>query len=130
MDLANAGVDVANGGWGTHTTLPWTRSRNDCQRAGQIITQVAQVRPAEFIPGRELNAFDQLYCRIGQYKARLVRPTRTFSVAGLPDDADSGRIYMLDGRGAQPGVLQATLAKFQSEVMAAGLRIRPFSDLR
>ena len=130
VELASAGVDVANGGWGTHTTLPWTRSRNDCQRAGQIIAQVAQVRPAEFVPGRELNAFDQLYCRIGHYTARLVRPTRTFSVAGLPDDADSGRIYMLDGRGAQPGVLQATLAKFQSEVMAAGLRIRPFSDLR
>jgi hypothetical protein len=130
VEVAGAGVDVANGGWGAHTTLPWTRSRNDCQRAGKIIAQVAHVRATEFVPGRELNAFDQLFCRIGEYKARLVRPTRTFGAAEVPNDADSGRIYMLDGRGARSRDLRAALTKFQSEVIAGGLRIRPLSDLR
>ena len=57
-ELADQGVDIANGGWGKGSFLRWNRARNDVARAGKVIAREAG-RPAhEFCPGRRLDAFD------------------------------------------------------------------------
>ena len=130
QQLAAAGVDVANGGWGSHSMLPWTRSRNDCQKASKAIALETQTPTREFVPGRDLNAFDELYCRIGATTSRLVRPNRTFGTDDLPEHVTSARIYVLDGRDGNPNDLQSALTKFEVQLSAIHLRIRPLSDLR
>ena len=127
--VAGMGIDLANGGWGTHESLPWTRASNDCQKAGRVIAREAHVRPDEFVPGRELDAFDQIYCRVGHYRTRLVLANWTFRANHLPSRVRSARIYLLDGRGGGPAALHAALVNFRGRLTAAGYRSRPLRDL-
>jgi UDP-N-acetylglucosamine:LPS N-acetylglucosamine transferase len=130
QQLVAAGIDVANGGWGIHAMLPWTRSRNDCQKASKAIALETRIPTREFVPGRDLNAFDEFYCRSGATTSRLVRPNHTFGTDDLPEHVRSARIYVLDGSDGNPNALQGALAKFEVRVKANHLRIRPLSDLR
>jgi UDP-N-acetylglucosamine:LPS N-acetylglucosamine transferase len=127
--LVGMHVDLANGGWGAHSMLPWTRAKHDCQEAGRVIAQRARVKPDEFVPGRELDAFDQLLCRTGGGRARLVLPNRTFGTDHLPESVQSARIYLLDGRRGDPRTLETALASFRSRVDGAGLHVRSLRDL-
>ena len=130
--LARMGIDIANGGWGgTHSMLPWTRAKQDCQRAGRAIALRARVKPDEFVPGRELNAFDQIMCRTGgSGPARLVLPNHTFSATDLPEHLHSSRIYLLDGRRSDGATLVTALERIQSRVTAAGLHVRSLRYLK
>jgi len=127
--VVSRGVDLANGGMGTHASLPWTRAKNDCRRASAIIARAAHIRPAEFVPGRGLNGFDEIYCRTGAYKAKLVLANLTFRVHHLPAKLHSRRIYLLDGRGGQPAAIESTLSDFEQRLDSAGYQSRPLRDL-
>jgi hypothetical protein len=125
-------IDLANGGWGgTHSMLPWSRAKQDCQKAGKAIALRARVKPDEFVPGRELDAFDQIMCRTGgSGPARLVLANTTFGTTHLPQHVRSSRIYLLDGRRGDVQTLQAALARFRNRTDAAGLHVRPLRDLK
>jgi len=125
-------IDLANGGWGgAHSMLPWTRAKQDCQKAGRAIALRARVKPDEFVPGRSLDAFDQIMCRTsGIGPARLVLANKTFGTTDLPEHVRASRIYLLDGRRGDAQTLETALGKFQSRVETAGLHVRPLRDLR
>ena len=86
-------------------------------------------RAHEFVPGRALDAFDQLYCRTGENKQRLVRPNKVF----LPEDVpipEGRKVYLLDGRDRDPIAVAFALADFKERAEAAGMTVRPLEDLR
>jgi UDP-N-acetylglucosamine:LPS N-acetylglucosamine transferase len=128
-ELAAAGIDLANGGWGKGRTLRWNRARDDCDRSWQVIEHRSGERAKEFVPGRALDAFDQIYCRTGQGKQRLVRPNVTFRPEDVPDPEDR-RIYLLDGRGRDPVTVAVALQDLEARASADGLTIHPLEELR
>ena len=81
------------------------------------------------MPGRSLDAFDQIYCRTGEGKQKLVRPNATFRPEDVPDP-ESRRIYLLDGRNRDPVAVAIALEDLHARASADGLAIRPLEDLR
>jgi hypothetical protein len=128
-ELAAAGVRIANGGWGEGRILRWQRARDDCDRSWRVIASVSGEEVHDFAPGRALDAFDQLYCRTGEHKQRLVRADVTFDSDHIPDPADRG-IYLIEGRHTGPASLARTIVVFERRVTDRGLVIRPFEELR
>jgi UDP-N-acetylglucosamine:LPS N-acetylglucosamine transferase len=128
-DLADSGVDIANGGWGKGRTLRWNRAADDCDKSWRVIARSSGEKAGEFVPGRALDAFDQIYCRTGTGKQRLVRPNVTFAPEDVPDPEDR-RIYLLDGRHRDPIAVAVALADLEARASAEGLAIRPLEDLR
>jgi hypothetical protein len=131
VELVGMHVDIANGGWGSHAMLPWTRAHNDCTKANRVIRRQAHVVADEFVPGRELNAFDQLYCRSGTSPARLVVANKVFGTDDhIPDELNSSQVYLVDGRDGDATSLSSTLAHLRSRLAHVRLRSRPLRDLR
>ncbi len=128
-ELADAGVDIANGGWGKGRTLRWNRAADDCDKSWRVIARTSGERAEEFVPGRALDAFDQIYCRTGAGKQRLVRPNVTFAPEDVPSPEER-RIYLLDGRDRDPVAVAVALEDLGARAAAAGLSIRPLEDLR
>jgi UDP-N-acetylglucosamine:LPS N-acetylglucosamine transferase len=126
--LVDSGVDIANGGWGKGRTLRWNRARDDCDRSWKMIRRSSGEQTHEFVPGRALDAFDQIYCRTGQGKQSLVRPNVTFHPEDVPDPEDR-RIYLLDGRDRDPVAVAIALLDLHARASADGLAIRPLEDL-
>jgi len=128
--LAGEGVHIGNGGWGQSHFLRWNRAHDDCRKAGQEIAKTARISaPREFVPGRRLDGFDQIYCRTGKMKQRLVEPNRTFR----PEDSvtpQGRKVYLLDGRNRDPEAVAIALADFETRVNGSGLNVRPLEDLR
>jgi hypothetical protein len=127
--LADAGVDIANGGWGKGKFLRWDRAQNDCDTSFAVIAAHTGERTHEFVPGRSFDAFDQLYCRTGDDKQRLVRPSKVFQPEDVPS-IEARKVYLLDGRARDPMAVAFALADFEAMAEAAGLRVRPLADLR
>jgi UDP-N-acetylglucosamine:LPS N-acetylglucosamine transferase len=127
--LARDGIDIANGGWGKGRTLRWNRAHDDCDKSWKVIARTTGARTKEFVPGRALDAFDQIYCRTGEGKQRLVRPNVTFRPEDVPNPEDR-RIYLLDGRHRDPVAVAIALEDFQARASADGLTMRPLEDLR
>jgi processive 1,2-diacylglycerol beta-glucosyltransferase len=127
--LADDGVDIANGGWGKGRTLRWNRARDDCDKSWRVIAKSSGEKTQEFIPGRALDAFDQIYCRTGQGKQRLIRPNVTFAPEDVPSPEER-RIYLLDGRHRDPVAVAVALDDLDARAGAAGLSIRPLEELR
>jgi hypothetical protein len=127
--LAADGVDIANGGWGKGRTLRWNRAHDDCDKSWKVIARTSGTRTKEFVPGRALDAFDQIYCRTGEGKQRLVRPNVTFRPENVPTPEDR-RIYLLDGRGRDPIAVAIALEDLHARASADGLTIRPLEELR
>jgi UDP-N-acetylglucosamine:LPS N-acetylglucosamine transferase len=127
--LVDAGVDIANGGWGKGRTLRWNRARDDCDKSWKVIARTSGEQTHEFVPGRALDAFDQIYCRTGEGKQRLVRPNVTFRPEDVPEPEER-RIYLLDGRDRDPVAVAIALDDLHARASADGLTIRPLEDLR
>jgi hypothetical protein len=127
--LADQGIDIANGGWGKGRTLRWNRAHDDCDKSWKVIERTTGTRTKEFVPGRALDAFDQIYCRTGEGKQRLVRPNVTFRPENVPDPEER-RIYLLDGRSRDPIAVAIALEDLRARASADGLTIRPLEDLR
>ena len=94
--LAHHDVDIANGGWGKGTLLPWNQARNDLDKAGKVIAQEAGEPTREFVSARRPDAFDQFFSR--RSKQRLVVPDHTFGPESLPAELENRKVYLLDGR--------------------------------
>jgi hypothetical protein len=127
--LVDAGVEIANGGWGKGRFLRWNRARDDCDKSFRAIAAHSGEKATEFVPGRALDAFDQIYCRTGKGKQKLVRPNETFPPEEVPDP-EARKVYLLDGRQRDPLALALALEDLQARADAAGLRVRPLDDLR
>jgi processive 1,2-diacylglycerol beta-glucosyltransferase len=127
--LSANGVDIANGGWGKGRTLRWNRAHDDCDKSWKVIARTSGTRTREFVPGRALDAFDQIYCRTGEGKQRLVRPNVIFRPENVPIPEDR-RIYLLDGRGRDPIAVTIALEDLHARAVADGLTIRPLEELR
>lgn len=127
--ILGAGVDIANGGWGKGRFLRWNRAHDDCDKSWQVIAARSGAKTQEFVPGRALDAFDQLYCRTGKGKQRLIRANEKFRPESVPRPEER-KIYLLDGRGRDPLAVALALADFESAADALGFEIRPLGDLR
>lgn len=127
--LAAGGVDIANGGWGKGRFLRWDRAQDDCDKSWKVIAAHTGEHAHEFVPGRALDAFDQLYCRTGDHKQRLVRPNKVFKPEDVPAP-EARKVFLLDGRHRDPIAVAFALEDFAMRANAAGLEIRPLEDLR
>jgi hypothetical protein len=127
--LTAAGIDVANGGWGKGRFLRWNRAHDDCKKSSKMITARSGVQVTEFVPGRALDAFDELYCRTGKHKQRLVRPNRTFRPGSVPT-LETRKVYLIDARGSSPEAVIKTLEQLSRHARSAGLKVRSLQDLR
>ena len=129
QELASAGIDIANGGWGEGRFLRWNRARDDCDKSWKVIAATSGEKAREFVPGRALDAFDQLYCATGKDKQRLVRPNETFAPENVPE-LEARKVYLLDGRDRDPLAVAVALEDIAARAEAEGLRIRPLEELR
>jgi len=90
--LAADGIDIANGGWGQGRFLRWNRAHDDCMKSFRAIASRSGVSAREFVPGRRIDGFDQIYCRSGRRKQRLVQANTTFRPDAAPADARAHRL--------------------------------------
>ncbi len=127
--LADAGVDLANGGWGKGRFLRWDRAQDDCDKSWRVIAAMSGERTHEFVPGRSFDAFDQIYCRTGKGKQRLVQPNVQFR-PNVDPKLEARKIYLLDGRHRDPEALAITLAEFAADAEHLGLDVCPLEELR
>jgi UDP-N-acetylglucosamine:LPS N-acetylglucosamine transferase len=127
-ELADQGVDIANGGWGKGSFLRWNRARNDVARAGKVIAQEAGQPTHEFCPGRRLDAFDQYYSH--RQKQKLVVANFTVRPESLPDQIESGKVYVLDGRDRDPTAMEIAVADLDAQFESSGVRTAPLGELR
>jgi UDP-N-acetylglucosamine:LPS N-acetylglucosamine transferase len=127
-DLAEQGVDIANGGWGKGSFLRWNRARNDVAKAGKIIAREAGTPTREFCPGRRLDAFDQYYSH--RQKQKLVVANFTVRPESLPKGLQAGKVYVLDGRDRDPTAMEVAVADLHAQFESAGLRAAPLGELR
>jgi hypothetical protein len=126
--LADRGVEIANGGWGEGTLLPWNQARNDLDKAGKVIAQEAGAPPIEFVSARRPDAFDQFFSR--RAKQRLVVPNHTFGPGDVPKSLENRKVYLLDGRGSDTRSMEAALDRLEQRVDRGGFRTHPLGELR
>lgn len=126
--LADQGVDIANGGWGKGSFLRWNRARNDVARAGKLIAREAGQPAREFCPGRRLDAFDQYYSH--RQKQKLVVANHTVRPESLPARLESGKVYVLDGRDRDATAMEVAVSDLDTQFGRAGLRAAPLGELR
>ena len=127
-DLADQGVDIANGGWGKGSFLRFTRARNDVTKAGKVIAREAGTPTHEFCPGRRLDAFDQYYSH--REKQKLVVANFTVRPESLPERLQAGKVYVLDGRDRDPTAMEVAVSDLDAQFESAGLRAAPLGELR
>jgi len=85
------------------------------------------VNAREFVPARRIDGFDQIYCRSGRRRERLVEANDTFRPGQLPR-LRCRAVYVLDGRrGSSSAVALQTLA---AQAKRSGLTVRSFVSLR
>jgi processive 1,2-diacylglycerol beta-glucosyltransferase len=127
--IAADGVDIANGGWGQGRFLRWNRAHDDCMKSWQVIAARAGVHAREFVPGRRIDGFDQIYCRSGHRRQRLVEANTTFGPSVVPHP-NGRRVYILDGRNKDPQAVARCLQRFAAKARQAGLHVRSLEGLR
>jgi UDP-N-acetylglucosamine:LPS N-acetylglucosamine transferase len=126
--LAHEGIDIVNGGWGRGSFLRWNRARNDVAKAGKLIAEEAGQRAHEFCPGRRLDAFDAYYSH--SQKQRLVVANHTLRPESLPARLESGKVYLLDGRGRDSTAMEVAVSDLNAQFEHQGLRAAPLGELR
>ncbi len=126
--LAHRGVDIANGGWGKGTLLPWNQARNDLDKAGKVIAHEAGEPMREFVSGRRPDAFDQFFSR--RAKQRLVVPDHTFGPESLPAELEGRKVYLLDGRNRDAVAMEIALSDLETRLTHARLQAHPLGELR
>jgi hypothetical protein len=125
--LATEGVDIANGGWGKGTLLPWNQARDDLSKAGKVLAHEAGAPPVEFVSARRPDAFDQFYSR--RAKQRIVHPN-TIHPEGLPRTLEARKVYLLDGRDRDPKAMEVAVSDLTIRIEKSGLPLHPFGELR
>ncbi len=128
-ELANAGVDIGNGGWGRGhgSTLRWRRAQADVAQSAEVLHREIGVQTREFVPGRRFDAFDQIWSH--RRHQRLIAANTVFAPDALPVELKGRRVYVLEGRGHNPAALVAALDQLDQRLKAAGLRPAPLAEL-
>ena len=125
--LAQAGVDVANGGWGTHAGYVWSRTQADVSRAGDAIRDAIGGKVRTFAPDRSVDGFELASARWED--ERVVLTHEMVPTSGLLPAMHAGGVYVLDARSLSLAEL-ATLLTQIDELQAGGQQIAPLSGLR
>jgi UDP-N-acetylglucosamine:LPS N-acetylglucosamine transferase len=126
--LSDHGVDIANGGWGKGTLLPWNQARNDLDKAGKVLAQETGRSAHEFVSARRPDAFDQFFSR--RAKQKLVVPNHSFAPEDLPVSFESSKVYLLDGRNRDRIAMEVAVSDLGSRLEQSGLRAHPLGELR
>ena len=126
-DLARAGCDVANGGWGRHRGHALTWARADVQRAGKEIREATGGRVRLFAPGRTVTGFELVSAEWDDERVVLPR-TLVPAAAGIPA-MHPGGIYVIDAGELSAPALLAILTEVR-QLETAGELVAPLSALR
>ncbi|MBV8950778.1 MAG: hypothetical protein JOZ99_07880, partial [Actinobacteria bacterium] len=126
--LVSQGVEIANGGWGRSSSLRWERAQDDVAKAATLIHRNAGCRVVDFVPGRRLDAFDQMWSR--SRRERLVMADAVIHPGKMPAQLRAAKVYLVDGRRSDPAELRVTLVQFESRLRTAGLSVAPLKKLR
>jgi hypothetical protein len=126
--LADHNVDIANGGWGKGTLLPWNQARNDLDKAGKVIARETGEPTHEFVSARRPDAFDQFFSR--RSKQRLVVPDHAFGPESLPSTVEARKVYLLDGRDRDAKAMEIAVADLEARLDVARLHAHPLGELR
>jgi len=126
--LRDAGVEVANGGWGHRDRLHWGRARSDLVKAGHAIRDASGVHCREFVPQRRIDGFDLASARLAHQ--RVVIPTKVLEPGETPASVRSGQVYVVDGRDATPSAILHELEQLQQMVSDGQLGIAPLAQLQ
>jgi hypothetical protein len=126
--LSDRNVDIANGGWGKGTLLPWNQARNDLDKAGKVIARETGEPTHEFVSGRRPDAFDQFFSR--RSKQRLVVPDHTFGPESLPSTLEARKVYLLDGRDRDAKAMEIAVSDLETRLQRVGLHAHPLGELR
>jgi processive 1,2-diacylglycerol beta-glucosyltransferase len=114
--LTEAGVDVANGGWGRHTNMQWRRARADLRRSSQAIESATGLTVRAFVPVRRVDGFDLAWARIVHEK--VVVPSKVLTDA-FPTTVKAGAIYVLNGRHADGPTTERMVTEINSRLTEA-----------
>ena len=109
----------------------WTRARADAD-AGRALAQLTGDRVSLLVLARRLNAWDLIECR--DVHSSVVVPNDILSAVRDPDSTlpihlTPRHIYLVNGMGATPAQLDATLARLSAGLARAGLQALPFTTL-
>jgi hypothetical protein len=126
--LAENGVEIANGGWGKGTWLPWNQARDDLDKAGKVLAHEAGTPPVEFVSARRPDAFDQFYSR--RAKQRLVHVNHTLRPESLPTSIEARKVYLLDGTDRDAKAMEIAVEDLSIRIERSGLHLHPLGELR
>ncbi len=126
--LADAGVDVANGGWGHRNGAHWARAKADVVRACRSIQSANREQPCHnFVPLRRVDGFDLASARLAHQKVVanvvLLAPDRTPRL-------HAGRTYVLDARNLDAATVERTVAALRPASADQHLTVGRLADLR
>jgi hypothetical protein len=123
-ELAAAGVDVANGGWGSHRGLAWTWHA-DVQRSADAIRDATGVRVRTYAPGRRIDGLSLVSASWDNQRVVLARSLMPSSP--LPA-VQPGGVYVLDARELTADQVLALVDRIDA-FEAGGQPVAPLSAL-
>ncbi len=128
-DLADQGVDIANGGWGKGSFLRWTRARNDVAKAGKVIARKPGTPAKRVLPGPSPRRVRPVLVAPPEAEAGA-SPTSPCAPRACPTTCRPGKVYVLDGRDRDPTAMEVAVADLDAQFESAGLRAAPLGELR
>ena len=72
--------------------------------------------------------FDQMLSR--RYNQKLVVANFTVRPESLPDQVESGKVYVLDGRDRDRTAMEIAVADLDAQFASSGVRTAPLGELR
>jgi processive 1,2-diacylglycerol beta-glucosyltransferase len=126
--LATAGVQLANGGWGNSSPLHLIRADDGVLRARQAIDGATHVDyHLAFAPDQAVNGMDLASAHLAH--ERVVQPGTVISPDDLALKLQPGRVYVVDAESTPPLVLQRCLARLDAVLSARHLNTAPLDSL-
>jgi hypothetical protein len=127
--LDAAGVDVANGGWGSGALFRWSRAHADVVRSAHAIQAACKTRVRLFVPARPVDGFDLASARTTKERVVVGNDIDAVTVTGLPA-LRAGGIFVIDVRRMTSKDLLNFFAGLGPAADAAGhLQIEPLVSL-
>jgi len=124
--LRDAGVDIANGGWGKHTNMQWRRARADLRRASEAIETATGLNVRVFVPVRRVDGFDLAWARI--VHERVVVPNKVIT-NDVPSTVKAGSIYVLNARNADGPTTTRMVKEINQRLTSANVTTASFAAL-
>jgi hypothetical protein len=124
--LARAGVDLANGGWGTHRghALSWAKA--DIMRSGKAIEAATGSEVRTFVAGRRVDGFELVSA---QWDNQRVVLSHTVVDGGVLPPLRPGGVYCINTRGLTVEQVLSLIGQIDGQV-ADGAAVEPLSQLR